>query len=119
MSKFSGLYSGLVDKYTLTIPVLVDERGEELTGDDAKKRRKRSSDLNYKLKIENEDVILELFPSSEFISPNLIVERRSRFNRTRRIIRNYIDNATGRVTSLVMVIDANYIRHFLSRSLQY
>ncbi|KAL0271566.1 UNVERIFIED_CONTAM: hypothetical protein PYX00_008622 [Menopon gallinae] len=86
-----GLYSGLVGNYTLTIPVLVDERGEELTGDDAKKRRKRNSDLNYKLKIENEDVILELFPSSGFISPNLVVERRNKHKRTRRVVNGYAD----------------------------
>lgn len=90
----SGLYSGRIENYTVTVPILVDEKGDALTEDEVSRRRKRSADLSnnvhYKLEIEGEEVVVELFLNSEFISPNLVIERRTKEKRTRRRVGDYL-----------------------------
>ena len=52
-----------------------------------KNRKKRStfpSNLNYKLRIEGDELVVQLFPNNDFISPNLIIQRWSKTNRTKR-----------------------------------
>lgn len=89
----SGLYSGKVGNYSLTIPVLVDDDGEELDTNVAFNRQKRNAqplNLNYKLEIEGEQLVVQLFPNYDFISPNLVIERWMKNNRTRKYVRrNY------------------------------
>ncbi|KAK6644121.1 hypothetical protein RUM43_000388 [Polyplax serrata] len=97
-----GLYSGKVGNYSLTIPVLVDDDGEELDTNVAFNRQKRNAqplNLNYKLEIEGEQLVVQLFPNYDFISPNLVIERWMKNNRTRKYVRrNYYTDKTQEKT---------------------
>lgn len=73
----------------MTVPLLVDEDGDKISSEFLKSRRKRSyqpTQLNYKLQIEGEELVVQLSPYNEFISPNLVIERWTKNNRTRRQI---------------------------------
>ena len=45
--------------------------------------------MHYKLEIEGEEVVIELFLNNDFISPNLVIERRTKEYRTRKLIGDY------------------------------
>ncbi|KAG8278114.1 negative regulation of cellular response to hepatocyte growth factor stimulus [Homalodisca vitripennis] len=88
-----GLYSQQVDDFEVTVPQKITPGGrplgEELSHHHERQRRlKRDAPLetlHYRLKVTGEDEILDLEPSSAFISPKLRVHRGVR---TRKVSRD-------------------------------
>ncbi|XP_074033446.1 A disintegrin and metalloproteinase with thrombospondin motifs 12 [Leptinotarsa decemlineata] len=87
-SPLNGRYTESIEDYKLTVPQKLTRNGEfasfELPQyfehDITKKRRRRSNDdediAHYGVTLNGQDYHVELWPNHEFISPDLIVERR-------------------------------------------
>ncbi|CAG9838536.1 unnamed protein product [Diabrotica balteata] len=110
----NGRYTKSIENYKLTVPHKLDSRGDFLSfdlphffvHDPSKSRRKRTSQdssmVHYGLTLNGQDHVIDLWPNHEFLSADLIVERRDpklrrASERFKRIDREKICHYTGEV----------------------
>ncbi|XP_072392013.1 A disintegrin and metalloproteinase with thrombospondin motifs 12-like [Diabrotica undecimpunctata] len=110
----NGRYTKSIENYKLTVPHKLDSQGDFLSfdlphffvHDPSKSRRKRtshdSSMVHYGLTLNGQDHVIDLWPNHEFLSADLIVERRDpklrrASERFKRIDREKICHYTGEV----------------------